>query len=220
MNATTQLAKSLDVAPATLVATLDDAAQALRYERYYSFRNSAGSLRPILTAQGQQRLIAFLTPDDGAALARRGFGGTIVPMITVDDQRLLLALLHNAALGDLVVFEEPVLCDEEGEEPASLQLVTRARLLSALYQRSLLSRIPHGEAPRYVQCLAFLDQQGEAGDALVATASFVLWRLTLGAPPSAREIATITGAEEQVAAALLARALAAVQSWYSGHAHG
>jgi hypothetical protein len=53
---------------------------------------------------------------------------------------------------------------------------------------------------------------------LLATTAFMLWRLVQGNAPSARELQRITGADERACEVLLARALAAVQRWYSDHA--
>jgi hypothetical protein len=214
---TTSLARSLDVPPEMLRATLGDAAAALRYDRYYSFRSPQAKqrLRPILTSSGQQRLVAFLTPDDGAALARRGLGGSVLPMTTVYDHDLLGALLTNAALGDLMVFEEPVPFDAGADdETADLSLVSRARLLMLLYRQALLAHGSGAEAARYVRCISWLDEQGRAGDLMLATTAYMLWRLAQGNPPSSREVVRVAGVDELTADALLARAFAAVQDWY------
>lgn len=218
MDQTTQLAHKLDVAPDTLETTLGEVALSLRYARYYSFRNpdTRRALRPVMTSAGHPRLVAFLTPDDGAALARRGLGGSILPMTTVDDRDLLLALLVNAALGDLVVFEKPISFEPDSDDPTTdMSLVTRGRLLTAIYQRALLSQGKSGDPLLYVRCITWLDQQGAAGDDLLAATAFMLWRLVLGSPATTRELVRVAGVDEDTAAALLARALAAVQSWYA-----
>jgi hypothetical protein len=203
-----------------LSATLGEAATVLRYERYYSFRSPEARerLRPILMPTGQQRLVAFLTPDDGAALARRGLGGSILPMTTVDDRALLQALLTNAALGDLMVFEQPVPIDADAhEDTADLSLVSRGRLLTLLYQQALLSR-GSKDTLLSVRCIRWLDAQGEAGDMLLATAAYLLWRLAQGSPPSPRELVRVAGVGEGAADTLLARAFVAVQAYYHDHA--
>lgn len=200
-----------------LKATLGDAAAALRYDRYYSFRSPQARerLRPILTSSGQQRLVAFLTPDDGAALACRGLGGSVLPMTTVYDRDLLGALLTNAALGDLVVFEEPVPFEiDSSDEMAGLSLVSRARLLILLYQQALLVYGVGAEARRYVRCISWLDQHGQAGDLMLATAAYMLWKLAQGNPLSSREVVRVAGVDELTADSLLAHAFSAVQDWY------